>query len=105
MKIQFSPGRIRVRVDRAGFQRLRDGECLSLALPAGWVVRVEAGTRLAASGGDGGLVLVFPAPELDALARRLPAREGIGGRVECAGDACELALEVDVRDAGPRRAR
>lgn len=104
MKVQFAPGRMRVRVDRAEFDRLRSGATLVLDV-ARWAVHLEATDAFGLNAQDDRLVLGLPAGALEELAARLPSRDGIEAVLELGGRPLAIAFEVDLRDARPRRPR
>lgn len=100
MKIQFSDDSVRVRLSREAFEALRAGSPLRLALPlagcAGAVV-LHGGAAFEAIATEAGLHLTWPQIELDALASRLPSREGLQATASLAGRAVHFTLEVDLR--------
>lgn len=107
MKLQFSGDTLRIRLDPPAFAMLRAGEPQSLDLPfAGGIERVElhAAEAFGVAGGGGVTRIALPVAELDALAARLPSREGLRWAGIVAGRALDVVLEVDVRGArGDRR--
>ena len=105
MKAQFAPGALRVRVDRAEFERLRDGTPLVLDFAGATRVEVHRGDRLSVELATGRVRLQLAADALGALEARLPCREGIEATVESRGEPLQVAFEVDVRGAVPRRPR
>lgn len=108
MKVQFSPGRMRIRIGRAEFDTLRSAGRLSLAFPVSpgpWRVEVTAGPVWTLTQVGSCVVVEVPADALDALAARLPSRDGIAGRLDLLGDPVDVALEVDIRDGRPPRTR
>jgi hypothetical protein len=105
MKAQFLPGGLRIRVDRAEFERIRAAEPVTLECAGLGRIDVCAARELSVTREAGVLTLRLPGTELEALAARLPCREGIEAAVELAGRVLHVTLEVDVRDGRPRRAR
>lgn len=99
MKVQFSSGRLRIRVDRREFDAVRAGESLTLALtPAGpWQLHVDAGEAPMLRRDIDRLALTFPRDELDALAARLPSRDGIALHLMLDAHPVDVAFEVDIR--------
>ena len=105
MKARFAPDGLRVRVDRPEFERLRQGEPLALDCAGAVRVEVHRGDRLRIESAAGLVRLHLPGDALEALAGRLPAREGIEGTVERSGRPLQVAFEVDIRSTGPRPPR
>lgn len=100
MKVQFSSDAVRIRLPREAFDALCAGSALRLALPlagsAGQVV-LHRGPAFGAVAAEDGLHVTWPQAGLDALAARLPSREGLEATAQLAGRAVRFTLEVDVR--------
>lgn len=105
MKAQFVPDGLRIRVDPAEFEQLREHGRLQLALPGAWRVQLRVAAAFAVVQDGATLAVDLPADALAGLAARLPSREGIAGRVDCAGRPVDLAFEVDLLGGRPRRPR
>lgn len=105
MKVQFVPDGLRIRVTRDEFARLRKGQPLELDVAGHWRIGVRAAAGPALELAPGRLDLGLPAADLDDLASRLPAREGVEATVEAGGRTLRLAFEVDLLDGRPRRPR
>lgn len=100
MKLQFSEGSMRIRLQPAEFDALRSGQACSLRLPlAGSAVEVvlRAAAEFAFAGDEGATRIDLPLRSLDVLAARLPCREGLRWDTLLAGRALSVILEVDVR--------
>ena len=100
MKVRFSDGAIRVRVARGQFDDLRAGSVLRVGLPLtprGCAVTVRCAESFSADSTADGLAIAFPAEDMDALAGRLPARDGPAWTAQLGGRDVEVSLEVDVR--------
>lgn len=100
MKLQFSEGSMRIRLQPADFEALRAGQPRSLRLPlAGSVVEIvlRAAGDFAMVGDEGATRIDLPHASLDDLAARLPSREGLRWDTVVAGRACSIVLEVDLR--------
>lgn len=105
MKIQFSEGAVRIRLTREAFDALRAGEAQRLPLPLAGDpgVTLAAGPAFQAVVQGAGLHVTWDQASLDALAERLPAREGLAAEACPAGRPLRIVLEVDVRAGrGPR---
>lgn len=109
MKLQFTDGALRIRVDEAELARLRDGATLRLSprLVGRELFRFELalGEPAGAAAGEGAHRVLVPADMLDAYAATLPRRDALAlGRDD---DGLHLEFEVDVRDSiavrGPKR--
>jgi hypothetical protein len=107
MKLQWSPSGLRLRLDEDEFAGLIAGRGASLQLTAlGWQCGLEIGTDWTLAMCEGRLAITLPRSECEALAARLPSRDGLAADVEIAGAGrVALALEVDVRDSRRRRGR
>lgn len=107
MKVQFSGDAVRIRLPREAFDDLCAGSALRLALPlagsAGAVV-LRRGPAFEAMAADDGLHVTWPQARLDALAARLPSREGLEATAQLAGRAVRFTLEVDLRSGRAPRA-
>ncbi len=105
MKVQFDTGRLRLRVGNAELAALRAGDTLVVALDwpgRPWRLALIAGDNLRFEITDGGVALVLPRADLDALAARLPARDGLRHVLELPTGPLELRFEVDLHDGRAR---
>lgn len=105
MKVQFESGRLRLRVRNAELTALRAGDTLAVALDwpgRPWRLALVAGDRPGLEAADGDVTLVLPHAELDALAARLPARDGLRHVLELPTGPLELRFEVDLHDGRVR---
>ena len=105
MKVQFDDRCIRVRLGKAEFAALREGARLDVRAgwPGGaWSFALGAGAMLGISGEGGDFSVVVPRADLEDLAARLPARDGLRYRVERPEGALELTVEVDLHDGRVR---
>ena len=105
MKVQFEARRLRLRVGNAEFAALRAGDTLVVSLDwpgRPWRLALIAGdsVRIATSGEE--VTLVLPRTDLDALATRLPARDGLRYTVELPSGPLDLRFEVDLHDGRTR---
>lgn len=101
MKVQFETGRIRLRVSNAELTRLHAGESLDAALAwpgVTWRLDVGLGDMLEAVATPAAVVLRLPRADADALASRLPARDGLRYTVELPTGPLDLRFEVDLHD-------
>lgn len=110
MNLRFDAHGIRVRLGEGEFARLLAGETLAMAVgwPGGirWGVTLVRGGALAVDADDTqGVRIVVPGHELEALAGRLPSRDGLDYRLEAPAGPLTLVLQVDVRDGRRQRPR
>ncbi|WP_133479943.1 hypothetical protein [Cognatilysobacter segetis] len=106
MKVQFEPGRIRLRVSGDEFRALRVYGTLVASIDwpgGGWRVEVARGDAPPQATGTT-LRVTFGADEIAGLEARLPARDGLKRRLELPDGAVDVLLEVDLHD-GRRRPR
>ncbi|GAB1596387.1 hypothetical protein [Lysobacter claricitrinus] len=106
MKVQFDGDEVRVRLTRAEFDSLRDGARLRVRLdwPRGaWSLAVAVADAFALNGEGGDVDVVLPRADLDDLASRLPARDGLHYMVDRPDGALALRIEVDLHDGRARR--
>jgi len=107
MKVQFEPGRVRLRATRAELHTLRTIGAIATSVDwpgGGWHVEVVAGLPTDSVFAGPTLRIAFGADELAALAARLPSRDGLQRSFVVAGAALEVSFEVDLHD-GHRRTR
>lgn len=107
MKLQLAPGSLRLRLDRAEFDRLLAGESLALCVPmpgGRWQVHAMSAEAFALRPDGPRLALELPAGELAGLATRLPSREGLAWQAGHVDEPLEVVLEVDIRGSGRPRA-
>jgi hypothetical protein len=111
MKIRFDADSLRIRLDEAGFERLQRGETVSTALmvPGGvrWAVSLTPADAMCLRATGDEVALTVPSSEVEALASRLPSREGLAFDCPRPGlPPLRVNVEVDVRDSvRSRRAR
>lgn len=103
MKVQFAKGRMRIRLDRDAFEALCEGRPQSLLLPllaGGACVEIVRADSIEVSCDGVATRIALPGSDLDALARRLPCRDGVRWELADAATPAVLVLEVDVRSPG-----
>jgi hypothetical protein len=101
MKVQFEAGRLRLRVTRAELESLRTGGTLVTALDwpgGGWRVEVGTASEFRGDAASRTLRLALAHASLDALAARLPSRDGLRETIALPTGAIELRFEVDLHD-------
>lgn len=106
MKVQFAVGVVRIRASREEFEALCEGATLGLDLPVsprGCALTVRRAEAFAATSGADGLAIGLPADELDALARRLPSRDGLSWAANPGGVPVTVSFEVDLRSGAASR--
>jgi len=107
MKVQFEPGRVRLRATRAELHTLRTVGAIATSVDwpgGGWHVEVVTGLPTESVFAGTTLRIAFGADELAALEARVPSRDGLQRTLAVAGAALEVAFEVDLHD-GRRRTR
>jgi len=105
MKVQFETARLRVRVGNAELAALRAGDTLAIAIDwpgRPWRLALAAGDGLALDSSGETVTLVLPSADLDTLAARLPARDGLRYALELPSGPLELRFEVDLHDGRAR---
>ena len=105
MKVQFDTGRLRLRVGNAELAGLRAGDTLAVALDwpgRPWRLALVAGDGLRFEIADRGVTVVLPRADIDALAARLPARDGLRHALELPTGPLDLRFEVDLHDGRAR---
>ncbi|GGZ54604.1 hypothetical protein GCM10008101_04860 [Lysobacter xinjiangensis] len=105
MKVQFESGRLRLRVGNAELAALRAGDTLAVALDwpgRPWRLALDAGDSLGFEITARDVTLALPRADLDALAARLPARDGLRYALELPSGPLELRFEVDLHDGRVR---
>ncbi|AXK71498.1 hypothetical protein DWG18_03780 [Lysobacter sp. TY2-98] len=105
MKVQFDDRQIRIRLGKAEFASLREGVHLDVRneWPDGaWSLALSAGETFHLAGNDGGLDVTLPKADLDALAARLPAKDGLRYAIERPQGALDVTVEVDLHDGRTR---
>ncbi|PTA72951.1 MULTISPECIES: hypothetical protein [unclassified Stenotrophomonas] len=114
MKVQLQQQSMRLRVDEQELARLLAGESLEnltrFGGSGGWGVALSLHAGEQAVLLDGGTFcrLVLPRAGVEALAQRLPCRDGLGFSIALDDDSLlQLQFDVDVRDSvrqrGPHR--
>jgi hypothetical protein len=100
VKVQVEAARLRLRVTRAELDALRQSKTLRASLEwpgGGWAVEVACAADTGAEATAGTLRISLAAVSLDALAARLPARDGIR-EILPFPVPIELRFEVDLHD-------
>lgn len=112
MKVQWQGQSLRLRIDEAELQHLRDGGEVEnrsrLPLDDDCVQRLRLdGEGLAAMTGTvNDWCLVLPRAEVEAYVGRLPCKDGLGYDLAVAGGgALRIDVEVDVRDSARVRGK
>lgn len=101
MKVQFDDRAVRARLGKAEFVALRAGATLSVALDWPGVTlafEIAAGHAFGAEGEGARLRVTLPVADLDALAERLPARDGLRYAIDRPDGPVDLSVEVDLHD-------
>lgn len=101
MKLQFEPGRVRVRASGAEFRALVAGQTLACRLDwpgAAWHFSLRAAEAFALTATPKGVELALPHADLDGLAARLPARDGLHYRLAADHAPLDLDFEIDLHD-------
>ena len=105
MKVQFNAGRLRLRIGNNELAVLRAGGRLAVSLDwprRPWPIALTAGDGLALDAAGEEVTLVLPRGDLDALAARLPARDGLRYTLELPSGPLDLHFEVDLHDGRTR---
>ena len=101
MKLQFGAGSLRLRLETAEFAALHGGEVLAVRLdwPSGpWRLDLRTGAALGLSPAGDCVGLTIPGTDVEALAARLPSRDGLRYALELPGGALDVRIEVDLHD-------
>lgn len=105
MKVQISMEGLRLRLGREEFDALLAGGTLRLhaPLPGGWALSLRADTEAGIDGEAGRIDVIVPRVEVDALAHRLPGRDGLAWTLRTGSGHAVIRLEVDLHDGRRRR--
>lgn len=108
MRVQRQGQSLRLRIDEAELQQLLDGAAVlnETHWPDGGLgcQRVILGSVLSWQRESGGWCLTLPAAEVQALAARLPTRDGLSWPLPVArAEPLQLHFDVDVRDSARKR--
>jgi hypothetical protein len=110
MKLQIENQRLRIRIDEDELALLLSGEAIEAnthfadAFAIDYVLATTADNRASVTGHVDGWKISLPHGDMQALAARLPTREGLNYTLEAKQEkhALELLFDVDVRDSARR---
>ena len=105
MRLQFDGERVRLRVGHADLAMLREGGIASVALAwpgIEWRAEVRVGSDLSLQIADAVVQLTLPRTDIEALAARLPSRDGLRYRIDLSSGPLDLRFEVDLHDGRAR---
>ncbi|MGY3265236.1 DUF7009 family protein [Lysobacter sp. HA35] len=106
MKVQFDTADVRIRLTRAEFASLQGGARLEARIDwpqAPWSVTVSAADTIEVRGQGAAVDITLPKTDVDDLATRLPARDGLKYTIDHPNGLLELRIEVDLHDGRARR--
>ncbi|MNM82537.1 hypothetical protein D3C81_945690 [compost metagenome] len=113
MKIQLQQQSVRLRLDESELAQMLDGATLLATTRFGvignWSMALclQADDHVSMKAAAEAVLISLPYDSVQALAGRLPCRDGLAWEVEAGGATLQLQFDVDVRDSvrqrGPRR--
>ena len=105
MKVQFDRGGVRIRVGRAELAALQAGERLATGVAwttAAWRLELCLADAPSLDDSTGTVRIALPRSDVDALAARLPSRDGLRVALPSPAGPVEVRFEVDLHDGRAR---